>query len=68
MNADPNLLRTLFDAAPEGVMICDARANDLPVVYANRAMEQFTGYSIADLVGRNPRFLYGSEREQEGLI
>ncbi len=68
MNSDPSLLRILFDAAPEGVMVCDARVADLPVVYVNRAMEQLTGYSIAELQGRNPRFLYGGDREQEGLV
>jgi len=67
MNTDPNLLRVLFDAAPEGVMVCDARAEDWPVVYVNRAMETLTGYATADFYGRNPRFLYAADREQEGL-
>lgn len=68
MNPDPNLLRILFDAAPEGVMVCDARAGDWPVVYVNRAMEQFTGYDSVELMGRNPKFLYGADAEQEGLV
>ncbi len=67
MNADPNLLRILFEAAPEGVMVCDAVAADYPIVYVNRAMEQLTGYSRADMEGRNPRFLYGTDRDQEAL-
>jgi len=67
MNTDPNLLRVLFDAAPEGVMVCDARAEDWPVVYVNRAMEHLTGYTPAEFYGRNPRFLYAADREQEGL-
>jgi len=68
MNADPNLLQVLFDAAPDGVMVCNALAADFPILYANRAMEQLTGYSRTDMEGRNPRFLYGSDREQEGLV
>jgi diguanylate cyclase (GGDEF)-like protein/PAS domain S-box-containing protein len=67
MNTDPNLLRVLFDAAPEGVMVCDARMPDWPVVYVNRAMEQLTGYPIAEFYGRNPRFLYAADGQQEGL-
>ena len=67
MDADPNLLRILFDAAPEGVMVCDARAVDFPVVYVNRAMEQLTGYPVAELKGRNPRFLHDSSADQDGL-
>src|SRR5712671_4484297 len=68
MNADPNLLRVLFDAAPDGVMVCDALGADFPILYVNRAMEQLTGYVRTDMHGRNPRFLYGSDREQEGLV
>jgi diguanylate cyclase (GGDEF)-like protein/PAS domain S-box-containing protein len=68
MQTDPNLLRVLFDAAPEGVMVCDARSSDLPVVYVNRAMEHLTGYPLDGILGRNPRFLYGAEKDQEGLI
>jgi diguanylate cyclase (GGDEF)-like protein/PAS domain S-box-containing protein len=67
MNADPVLLRTLFDAAPEGVMVCDAVAADTPIVYVNKAMEQLTGYACADMQGRNPRFLYAADRDQDGI-
>jgi diguanylate cyclase (GGDEF)-like protein/PAS domain S-box-containing protein len=65
--ADPNLLRTLFEAAPEGIMICDALAEDYPIVYVNRAAEQLTGYGRAELVGKNPRLLYATDRDQDGL-
>jgi diguanylate cyclase (GGDEF)-like protein/PAS domain S-box-containing protein len=67
MQTDPNLLRVLFDAAPEGVMVCDAHAADMPVVYANRAMEHLTGYPVSEILGRNPRFLYGPDGDQEAL-
>jgi diguanylate cyclase (GGDEF)-like protein/PAS domain S-box-containing protein len=67
MQTDPNLLRVLFDAAPEGVMVCDAHAQDMPVVYANRAMEHLTGYPVTEILGRNPRFLYGSDTDQDAL-
>lgn len=67
MKSDPNLFRQLFDAAPEGVMVSDACAHDMPVVYANRAMEKLTGYPVEQIVGRNPRFLYGADKAQDGL-
>lgn len=67
MQPDPKLFRALFDAAPEGVMVCDACAHDMPVVYANRAMEQLTGYPVEQIVGRNPRFLYGADKAQDAL-
>jgi diguanylate cyclase (GGDEF)-like protein/PAS domain S-box-containing protein len=67
MQTDPNLLRILFDAAPEGVMVCDAQAADHPVVYVNRAMEQLTGYPLDQLVGKNPRFLHNGDQGQAGI-
>ena len=64
---DPKLFRAAFDVAPEGVMICDARAEDYPVLYVNRAMEQLSGYAAEQLLGRNPRLLQGEHREQESV-
>jgi PAS domain S-box-containing protein len=57
----------LFEAAPDGVVICDARAADWPVVYLNGAMEKLTGYEASFIRGRNLRFLQGDDHEQEGL-
>jgi diguanylate cyclase (GGDEF)-like protein/PAS domain S-box-containing protein len=59
-------LRDVIDAAPEGIVICDALASDQPVVYADAAFEQRTGYNAAELKGTNLRLLQGSDREQEG--
>jgi diguanylate cyclase (GGDEF)-like protein/PAS domain S-box-containing protein len=67
-SVDPNLLKTLVEAAPEGVTICEAREGDWQVVYANPAMQHLTGYDAASLIGRNLRFLQGEDREQEGLL
>jgi two-component system cell cycle response regulator len=66
-SVDPNLLKTLVEASPEGVTICEARDGDWPVVYTNPAMQQLTGYSPEELLGRNLRFLQGEDRDQEGL-
>lgn len=67
MSVDATLLQSLFEAAPEGVVICDARAADWPVVYVNPAMEKLTGYEASFIRGRNLRFLQGDDHEQEGL-
>ncbi|MGR8952753.1 MAG: PAS domain-containing protein, partial [Gammaproteobacteria bacterium] len=39
--------------------------DDMPVVYANKAFENMTGYSQEDVVGRKCRFLQGEDRDQE---
>ncbi|KAK9764771.1 hypothetical protein K7432_007476 [Basidiobolus ranarum] len=35
----------------------DARRHDHPIVYASRSFEKLTGYSSAEVIGRNCRFL-----------
>ena len=60
------VLGLVIDGAPEGVVICDARQVDLPVVYVNAAFERLTGYGGAELIGRNLRLLQGADQDQEG--
>jgi two-component system cell cycle response regulator len=67
MSVDPQLLQSLVEAAPDGVVICDARAADRPVVFVNPAMERLTGYDASYFIGRSLRFLQGEDHEQEGL-
>jgi len=59
-------LRSVLDAAPEGIVICEARADGQPLVYANAAFERLTGYTQGELQGADLRVLQGSDREQEG--
>jgi len=65
---DPNLLKHLVEAAPEGVALCESRSGDWPVVFVNAAMEQLTGYSADQIVGRNLRFLQADDRDQDGVL
>jgi two-component system cell cycle response regulator len=63
---DPGLYRRLVESSPEGVVLIDAQGTDHPVVYVNPAFEALTGYSAAELVGRNLRLLQADDREQDG--
>ncbi len=67
MSVDATLLQSLVESAPDGVVICDARAADRPVIFVNPAMEKLTGYDASYIRGRNLRFLQGEDHEQEGL-
>ena len=58
--------RDIVDQSPEGIVVCDAIAADCPVVYANAAFLQLSGYPLAALMGRNLRLLQGSDLDQEG--
>ena len=63
---DADLYRRLVESSPEGVVLVDAQNPDCPVIYANQGFEALTGYSAAELVGRNLRFLQADDREQDG--
>lgn len=51
--------------APVGIIITDPRRTDNPIVYANEAFEQLTGYDRAEVEGRNCRFLQGAETDPD---
>ncbi len=48
-------------ATAEGITIADALAKDRPLIYVNEGFERLTGYSIAETLGSNCRFLQGKE-------
>ncbi|MFC1530339.1 SpoIIE family protein phosphatase [Gemmatimonadota bacterium] len=58
--------RALASSA-EGITISDVRLPDNPLIYANRGFEEITGYSREESIGRNCRFLQGSDTEEESL-
>jgi two-component system cell cycle response regulator len=60
-----DLLRGVLDAAPEGIVVCEARAGDQAVVYVNAAFEKLTGYSCDELTGHDLRRLQAWDRDQE---
>ena len=63
---DQGLYRRLVESSPEGVVLIDAQGTDHPVIYVNPAFEALTGYSAAELIGRNLRVLQADDREQDG--
>ena len=63
---DPDLYRRLVESSTEGVVLIDAQGSDHPVIYVNPAFEALTGYSAAELKGRNLRLLQADDREQDG--
>lgn len=62
----PEFMRRVIDNAPEGIVICEARGLEQPLVYANRCFQELTGYQLDELMGTDLRRLQGSDREQSG--
>ena len=46
------------------MLITDPRQPDNPIVFANGAFEDLTGYAQADILGRNCRFLQGPDTDR----
>ena len=61
------LANLALEASPLGVSIVDARQADLPLIYCNPAFERITGYSRAESLGGNCRFLLRGDRQQREL-
>lgn len=52
-----------LESTSEGVVISDCTEAGMPVIYVNRAFTTITGYSSDEVLGRNCRFLQGSETD-----
>jgi PAS domain S-box-containing protein len=55
-------LAAAIEQSAESVIITDADAN---IVYVNPAFEAITGYSRAEALGQNPRFLHSGRQDAE---
>lgn len=60
----PQVLSKILDSCVNGITLADPDQEDLPLVYVNKAFEIITGYSQAETLGRNCRFLQGTDRDQ----
>lgn len=63
----PYILAQILDSCVNGVTLSDPDQPDNPIVYANRAFETITGYSPEEIIGRNCRFLQGTDRDQPAV-
>lgn len=64
---DSEPFRRQWQALNAGVVISDALAPDMPVVFVNAMFEQMSGYPSAEILGRNCRFLQGTDTSQPGI-
>ena len=56
------LAASVFDNAQEGILITDAQAN---IIQVNPSFSRLTGYSAAEVIGRNPRLLASGKTPPE---
>lgn len=63
----PRVLTQILDSCVNGVTLSDPDYEDSPIVYANKAFADMCGYEQGEIIGRNCRFLQGSDRDQPEL-
>lgn len=64
---DVNLLKMAIVATQNGIIITDANHPENPIIYVNPGFEQITGYSSDEVIGKNCRFLQGTDNDQSGI-
>jgi diguanylate cyclase (GGDEF)-like protein/PAS domain S-box-containing protein len=62
-----NLRNRAIESSVNAIVITDFTRPDQPIEYVNPAFEKITGYSAAEVVGRNSRFLLGAEPDQPAM-
>ncbi len=60
----PFILSQILDTCVNGITLSDPDQPDNPIIYANEAFELITGYDRDEILGRNCRFLQGTDRDQ----
>ena len=63
----PRLLVRAFHGRVSGVVVVDMQAYDQPMLYVNPVFEQLTGYTCAEVVGRNCRLLQTEGTDPEAV-
>jgi len=57
------MMERAIESCSNGIAITDATVADNPIIYVNPSFERITGYSRDELIGRNGRFLQGTDRD-----
>jgi diguanylate cyclase (GGDEF)-like protein/PAS domain S-box-containing protein len=65
---DKTILLKAVESSNDGIIITELGRHDDLIVYCNPAFERLTGYSQAEILGRDCRFLQGHERDQKARV
>ncbi|WP_213875241.1 PAS domain-containing protein [Pseudomonas sp. dw_358] len=57
------LLQRMIDASNDGIVVAEKEGEDNILIYVNRAFERLTGYSAAEILYRDCRFLQNGQSD-----
>ena len=60
----PALINTCLDSTQDAVIVADMQQPNSPLCLVNKTFLRITGYSKNEIIGRNCRYLQGSDRNQ----
>jgi diguanylate cyclase (GGDEF)-like protein/PAS domain S-box-containing protein len=66
-DAELRLLKRGIEASPTGIVMADACSPDLPMVYANPAFSEITGYTHSEIIGHSWHVLHGENTAPEAV-
>ena len=62
-----NIKNNALTSASNSIVIADAQLPHIPIIYCNEAFEKMTGYSQAEILGRDKSFLQNHDRDQKEI-
>jgi two-component system cell cycle sensor histidine kinase/response regulator CckA len=63
--ADLRLRDRAIQAVTQGIVITDSLREDHPIIYASPGFERLSGYSTAEVLGKNCRFMQGPDTDPD---
>lgn len=62
------ILESAVQSSANSIFITSAKASGYTLEYVNPAFERMTGYTSAEVIGKNLHFLFRTDRKQDGII
>jgi PAS domain S-box-containing protein len=63
----PGMFHAAIEMSLVPIVLADPHQHDCPIVFANGAFCEMTGYDLAEIVGRNCRFLQGPATDRQAV-
>ena len=64
---DPSVFHAAIEMSLVPIVLADPHQPDCPIIFANGAFCQLTGYDVDEIVGRNCRFLQGPATDKNAV-